>query len=199
MIDKKIYGLTGMSGAGKSTVSDSFRKAGFFVIDCDRIAREVVRKGEPCLDKLKQLFGDSVITADGELDRRAMGNIVFTDTVKLKLLNDTIYPYITYKVISMCGNTDKHFVLLDAPTLFESGIDFICDGIISVTCDKEKSIQRIMLRDNISRESAENRLSSQHAAEYYKSRSDFCIENNGDLDTLRINSEDTARKIINGN
>ena len=128
-----------------------------------------------------------------------MGNIVFTDTVKLKLLNDTIYPYITYKVISMCGNTDKHFVLLDAPTLFESGIDFICDGTVSVTCDKEKSIQRIMLRDNISRESAENRLSSQHSAEYYKSRSDFCIENNGDLDTLRINSEDTARKIINGN
>lgn len=199
MIDKKIYGLTGMSGAGKSTVSDSFKKAGFFVIDCDRIAREVVRKDEPCLDKLKQLFGDSVITADGELDRRAMGNIVFTDTVKLKLLNDTIYPYITYKVISMCGNTDKHFVLLDAPTLFESGIDFICDGTVSVTCDKEKSIQRIMLRDNISRESAENRLSSQHDAEYYKSRSDFCIENNGDLDTLRLNSEDTARKIINGN
>ena len=128
-----------------------------------------------------------------------MGNIVFTDTVKLKLLNDTIYPYITYKVISMCGNTDKHFVLLDAPTLFESGIDFICDGIISVTCDKEKSIQRIMLRDNITRESAEKRLGSQHGAEYYKSKSDFCIENNGDLDALRINSEDTARKIINGN
>lgn len=56
----------------------------------------------------------------------------------------------------MCGYTDKHFILLDAPTLFESGIDFICDGIISVTCDKEKSIQRIMLRDNITRESAEN-------------------------------------------
>lgn len=199
MTDKKIYGLTGMSGAGKSTVSDSFKKAGFFIIDCDRIAREVVRKGEPCLDKLQQLFGNGVITDDGELDRRAMGNIVFTDAEKLKLLNNTIYPYITYKVITMCENADGRFVLLDAPTLFESGIDFICDGVVSVTCDKEKSVERIMRRDNITRENAENRLSSQHDAEYYKSRSDFCIENNGDLDMLRANAEDTARKIINGN
>ncbi len=199
MTDKKIYGLTGMSGAGKSTVSDSFEKAGFFVADCDRIAREVVKKGEPCLDKLQRLFGNGVITADGELDRRAMGNIVFTNAEKLKLLNDTIYPYITYKVITMCENADGRFILLDAPTLFESGIDFICDGVISVTCDKEKSVERIMLRDNITRESAENRLSSQHDAEYYKSRSDFCIENNGDLETLRANADDTARKIINGN
>lgn len=198
MTDKKIYGLTGMSGAGKSTVSDSFKKVGFFVIDCDKIAREVVKKGEPCLDKLQRLFG-GVITADGELDRRAMGNIVFTDAEKLKLLNDTIYPYITYKVITMCENADSRFILLDAPTLFESGIDFICDGVVSVTCDKEKSVERIMLRDNITRESAENRLSSQHDAEYYKSKSDFCIENNGEIDTLRANAEDTARKIINGN
>ena len=138
----KIYGLTGMSGAGKSTVCDSFESAGFLIIDCD-----------------------SVITNDGELDRRAMGNIVFSHSDKLALLNNTIYPYITYEVISMCGYTDKRFVLLDAPTLFESGIDFICDGIISVTCDKEKSIQRIMLRDNITRESAEKRLGSQHGAE----------------------------------
>ena len=71
MINKKIYGLTGMSGAGKSTVCDSFENAGFLIIDCDRLAREVVRKGRPCLDKLHRLFGDSVITKDGELDRRA--------------------------------------------------------------------------------------------------------------------------------
>ena len=198
MNDKKIYGLTGMSGAGKSTVSDSFKKVGFFVIDCDKVAREVVRKGEPCLDKLHRLFGDSVITRDGELDRRALGNIVFTDTEKLKLLNDTIYPYITYKVITMCENADSRSILLDAPTLFESGIDFICDGIVCVTCDKEKSVERIMFRDNITRENAENRLSSQHDADYYKSKSDFCIENNGDLDTLGANAEDTARKMING-
>lgn len=199
MNNKKIYGLTGMSGAGKSTVCKRFENAGFFIIDCDKLARAVVEKGEPCLDKLHELFGDGIITDSGELYRRALGDIVFSDSEKLKLLNDTIYPYITYKVISMIERTDKRYVLLDAPTLFESGIDFICDGVVSVTCDKEKSVERIMLRDNITRESAENRLSSQHDAEYYKSKSDFCIENNGDLDTLRVNSEDTVRKIINGN
>lgn len=198
MSDKKIFGLTGMSGAGKSTVCKSFEKAGFYIIDCDKLAREVVKKGKPCLNKIHRLFGENVITVEGELDRKAMGNIVFTDGDKLELLNDTIYPYITYKVIEMCRNTDKYFVLLDAPTLFESGIDFICDGVVSVVCNREKSVERIMIRDNISRESAENRLGSQHDIEYYKSRSNFCIENNSDIDALKSKAEDTARKIING-
>lgn len=199
MTDKEIYGLTGMSGAGKSTVAKSFEKAGFYIIDCDILARKVVKKGEPCLHRLHTLFGDNVITAEGELDRRAMGNIVFTDSEKLRLLNDTIYPYITYEVIAMCENTDDRFILLDAPTLFESGMDFICDGVISVICDKELSVKRIMLRDNITRESAENRLGSQHDGGYYKSRSSYCLENNGDIATLEKAAADTARKIINGN
>ena len=184
MNGKKIYGLTGMSGAGKTTVCEEFSRSGFDIINCDMIAREVVEKDTPCLDEIKQKFGGEVITADGELDRKVMGNIVFNDKAKLLLLNNTIYPYITYEVIQRIERSDSGYVLLDAPTLFESGIDYICDGVVSVICDREVSLKRIMARDGIDKNAAESRLKSQHDAEFYKSRSDFCIENNGDIGAL---------------
>ena len=192
MNGKKIYGLTGMSGAGKTTVCEEFSRSGFDIINCDMIAREVVEKDTPCLDEIKQKFGGEVITADGELDRKVMGNIVFNDKAKLLLLNNTIYPYITYEVIQRIERSDSGYVLLDAPTLFESGIDYICDCVVSVICDREVSLKRIMARDGIDKNAAESRLKSQHEAEFYKSRSDFCIENNGDFNTLT----QTAQKVI---
>ena len=191
-----IFGLTGMSGAGKSTVCRQFKNAGFHIIDCDKVARQVVRKGEPCLDELHRLFGDGVITKDGELDRKAMGNIVFNDRDKLRLLNDTIYPYITYQVISELHKIDDKPSVLDAPTLFESGIDYICDAVVSVVCDTEISLERIMARDGISREAAESRLSSQHDAEFYVSRSQFCIENNGDVAELEQKTDEIVAQLL---
>ena len=192
MNGKKIYGLTGMSGAGKTTVCEEFSRSGFDIINCDMIAREVVEKDTPCLDEIKQKFGGEVITADGELDRKVMGNIVFNDKAKLLLLNNTIYPYITYEVIQRIERSDSGYVLLDAPTLFESGIDYTCNGVVSVICDREVSLKRIMARDGIDRKAAESRLKSQHDAEFYKSRSDFCIENNGDISALT----DKAHRVI---
>lgn len=191
-----IFGLTGMSGAGKSTVCRQFKNAGFHIIDCDKVARQVVRKGEPCLDELHRLFGDGVITKDGELDRKAMGNIVFNDRDKLRLLNDTIYPYITYQVISELQEIDDKPSVLDAPTLFESGIDYICDAVVSVVCDAEISLERIMARDGISREAAESRLSSQHDAEFYVSRSQFCIENNGNVAELEQKTDEIVAQLF---
>lgn len=191
-----IFGLTGMSGAGKSTVCKRFANMGFYIIDCDMIARQVVVKGEPCLDELKSLFGDGVITKDGELDRKKMGNIVFNDKEKLRLLNDTIYPYITFKVISELQKNDGKPVVLDAPTLFESGIDYICNAVVSVVCDPGISVERIMVRDGISRDAAESRLSSQHDADFYKARSMFCIENNGDIVELEQNADKVAEQLI---
>lgn len=191
-----IFGLTGMSGAGKSTVCRRFMNAGFHIIDCDKVARQVVRKGDPCLDELHRLFGDSVITKDGELDRKAMGNIVFNDRDKLRLLNDTIYPYITYQVISELQEIDDKPSVLDAPTLFESGIDYICDAVVSVVCDTEISLERIMARDGISYDAAKSRLSSQHDAEFYVSRSQFCIENNGDVAELEQKTDEIVAQLL---
>ena len=88
--------------------------------------------------------------------------------------------------------------MLDAPTLFESGIDFICDGVISVVCDREKSIERIMARDNITREMAQSRLSSQYDKDYYVKKSLYAIENNGPPQEIIKASENIAVQIIRG-
>ena len=181
---KYICGLTGMSGAGKSSVCEQFKAAGFFVIDCDRVSRQAVQKGGDCLFEIEKYFGSEIITESGELDRKKLGNIVFSDKRKLERLNDIIYPYITYNVLEQIRTADNAMLLLDAPTLFESGIDFICDGIVSVVCDKETSIQRIMKRDKLTYIQAENRLSSQHPPEYYTEKSDYSIENNGSMEQL---------------
>ncbi len=186
-----------MSGAGKTTVSEVFKENGFEVINCDMVAREVTEKGTACLKEIAEKF-DGVLNPDGTLDRKKLGSIVFSDKEKLKLLNDTIYPFISYRVIKGIENTDNNYVLLDAPTLFESGIDFICDGVVSVVCDKELSVKRIMARDNISEEAAESRLSSQHDKSFYKEKSSFCIENNDTADVLQKKAEEIARQIKRG-
>lgn len=186
-----------MSGAGKTTVSEVFKENGFEVINCDMVAREVTEKGTACLKEIAEKF-DGVLNPDGTLDRKKLGSIVFNDKEKLKLLNDTIYPFISYRVIKGIENTDNNYVLLDAPTLFESGIDFICDGVVSVVCDKELSVKRIMARDNISEEAAESRLSSQHDKSFYKEKSSFCIENNDTADVLQKKAEEIARQIKRG-
>lgn len=186
-----------MSGAGKTTVSEVFKENGFEVINCDIVAREVTEKGTACLKEIAEKF-DGVLNSDGTLDRKKLGSIVFNDKEKLTLLNDTIYPFITYRIIKRIENTQSKYILLDAPTLFESGIDYICDGVVSVVCDRELSVKRIMTRDNISEETAESRLSSQHDKSFYKERSSFCIENNDTADSLISKAESIAEQIKRG-
>lgn len=190
-----IYGLTGMSGAGKSTVCKVFADKGLNIIDCDKVSREVTKKDSKCLKKLSEVFSKDIITQSGELNRRLLGGIVFSNKEKLQLLNDTIYPYITYNILKKLEN-EKGIVILDAPTLFESGIDFICDGVISVICNREASLNRITLRDNIDIKTAMDRLDSQHDEDYYKKRSLYCIENNESLDMLIKKAEAVADKLL---
>ena len=188
-----ITGLTGMSGAGKTTACSIFSESGFAVIDCDHVARDVVGRGRPALAELTEHFTTGILNTDGTLDRRKLGDIVFSDSTALKTLNDMIYPFITYEIICTVrklADSGNRLVLLDAPTLFESGADILCDTIVSVTAAHDFSVRRIMARDGISREQAENRLRSQHDAHFYESRSAYCAENSGTLpefeDKLRV-------------
>lgn len=199
-VDDKVYitGLTGMSGAGKSTAARIFAESGFEVIDCDLVARTVVEKGRPALAEIAETFPEGVITPEGELDRRKLAGIVFSDREKLGRLNDLIYPYITYRII--CEITAHaarggRLVMLDAPTLFESGADRLCDTVVSVVGDREHCMERIMKRDGLTPEQAEQRLSSQHGAEFYREHSEFCIENNGTGTEFEALVSDTARRL----
>ena len=192
-----ILGLTGMSGAGKTTACKAFWESGFSVVDCDIVARQIVEVGKPALKELSDNF-DSVILADGSLNRRRIADIIFSDKSKLKLFNDIVYPYILYKVISDVSeyiNKGKRLILIDAPTLFESGADKICDRIISVVSDKEHCIKRITERDGLTPEQAEKRLSAQHNKEFYIEKSDYYIDNCGGYNEFSEKACELAIKI----
>lgn len=178
-----LIGLTGMSGAGKSTACRLFRENGYEIVDCDKLSRVIVQKGKPCLKEIAGKFGAEALTTDGELNRSKVASIVFGDEKKRLLLNGIMYPYITYIIIdSAFSRSEKCSFLLDAPTLFESGINELCDVIVSVVAERDLSVERICRRDGISEADATKRLSSQHDKGFYIKHSDFYAENNGSID-----------------
>ncbi len=180
-----LVGLTGQSGAGKSTVSDIWRDNGVGVIDCDMVARKVTEDNSDCNKELSKLFPEC-FDERLHLDRRQMADIVFSDRQKLKKQNDIIFKYITKYINEILESYDKSFIVLDAPTLFESGIYKRCKIIVSVLSDKKKRFERIINRDKISEDSVKLRFSSQQDDSFFINNSDIIITNNGDLSELEI-------------
>ena len=194
LTERKIIGLIGMSGAGKSTVCRIFADNGYTVIDCDISAREVVEIGYHSLDELKNELSPDIINPDGTLNRRKTAELIFNDVDKRMIFNRIIYPYISYNVMEKIRSADSD-VLLDAPTLFDAGLQGICDDIVSVCAEPDICVQRIMQRDNISEELAAARLSSQHGIEWYGERSSHCIMNSGGREELFAEAEKVIRQL----
>jgi dephospho-CoA kinase len=193
-----VVGLTGQTGAGKSTVSKVFSSNGFSIIDADQVARKVVEKGTKCLDEIADFFGNKVINDDGTLNRKALATIVFSDKTKLETLNTITYPYITGEILrqirvhSMKG---EKLILLDAPTLFESRADDFCEIIISVLADADIREKRIILRDGLTVDQARRRMNSQLDEDFFRSHSDYIIHNNGNINTVNDIACEVSAKI----
>lgn len=193
-----VVGLTGQTGAGKSTVSKIFVEHGFMLIDADKISHEVMEAGTPCLNEVFDYFGDSVRNPDNSLNRKALAKIVFTDKRKLESLNSICYPFITeaiFQKINQFAEQQCHFILLDAPTLFESRASDFCDMIISVVANPELRRSRIMARDNMTEEAASERMNAQLDEEFFIQHSDYVIHNNGNLGQLSDLSGEVADKV----
>ncbi len=180
---KITLGLTGPTGAGKSTAALFFSENGFKVIDCDLVAREVTQQNSPALKSLCKVFGDGILDDNGALNRKKLAAIAFSTPEKTELLNNTVLPFISEAVLKEAEGSDA--VLLDAPTLFESGLDRICDKTICVFADEKLRLSRITERDGISLEEALLRMSAGKKEAYYKERVDFFLMNNGDGEQLR--------------
>ena len=183
-----LIGLTGQTGAGKTTVSRLFAEQGIAVINADAVAREVVQPGHPCLRALAKVCGNRILQPDGQLDRKATAALIFSDTQAKQRYLAVMYPYITAAVreqIAALTAAGNRTVLLDAPTLFESGLDRFCNMVISVTADRESRKARIIARDTLTEDQAEQRMNAQHTEEFFRAHSDAVIENNGDPDVLR--------------
>ncbi len=196
--DLMVVGLTGQTGAGKSTVSKVFSENGFAVINADVVARKVVEKGTRCLAEIQELFGSSVINEDETLNRRALAGIVFSDSGKLEMLNTIIYPYITREILQQIkaySAKGEKLILLDAPTLFESRADDFCELVISVISKAELREKRIISRDNLTPEQAKKRMNSQLDEEFFIKNSDYIITNNSTIETVYEISKEVSDRI----
>ena len=183
LTQNKVIALIGMSGAGKTTVSNCFKENGYTVIDCDISAREVTMRGCPALHELARELSDEIILSDGSLDRKKTAELIFNNAEKRAVFNRIIYPYITYNVMCKVKYAEND-ILLDAPTLYDAKLEGICDHIVSVCADRALCLERIMNRDSISKELAAARLDSQRDKKWFLTHSDHCIINNGTKEEL---------------
>lgn len=197
MNQNKIIGLTGSISTGKTQVSNFLRDKGEKVIDADLIAREVVDI-ENVKEKIKKAFGENIYV-DDKLDRSGLAEIVFRDEEKRQILNEIEHPEI-YRIILEEVKKSKGRVFVDIPLLFESeelnkkyNLNF--DVIWLVYVDREAQIKRLMNRDGISREYAEEKINSQISVEEKRKKADVIIDNSGTLEETFKQVEKNLKKL----
>ena len=179
--NKKLIWLMGGSGSGKSTAAEAFRSLGIETVDADKVSREIMKAGHKAFNDVLDAFGSEILTSN-EINRKKLGETVFADKDKLRILNEITHKYIREELSKRAENA-KGTVVFDAALLPD---DFIkCDITLLVTAPKEVRIERIMRRDGISRKNAENRIASQPSDNTYKSRADFVFLNDGDSEALK--------------
>ena len=195
----KVIGLCGGSGSGKGVVSSLFASLGIPAIDTDAVYRELTVRGSYLLNILSEAFGTDILNERGELDRKKLSALVFSDPAKHKLLNSITHSEILNEAerrIRKYESEGYPAVICDAPLLFESGFDKKCDIIIAVIAPLDVRIERLVGRDGISPEAARQRILSQLPDEYLEKHSDFVINNNGDLANVQAQIDSLVKIIL---
>ena len=199
----KIIGLTGGIASGKSTVSSILNQKGFKVIDADILSREVVESGKPAYKDIVRYFGEKVLNDDKSLNRKALGDLVFSDKQLLQVLNNIIHPYIfkelNYQINAECSN--NNIIFLDIPLLIERYNEFIRQGIIFdevwlVYVDEDTQLKRLMLRNNLNKKLAIDRIKAQIPLSEKKEKATRIIDNNGDLTQLNKSVEELLNEFL---
>lgn len=182
-------GLTGSIAVGKTFVCEVFRELGCRVLDADLTSREVVAKGTPGLAKIVENFGEGVLTETGELDRPKLGSIVFGNEEKRLLLNSIVHPLVIEAqdawIREQETNDPNGIAIIDAALMIESGGYKRFGKLIVVWCEPDIQLQRLMLRNNLSREEAQKRIDSQMPQDEKKRFADFLINTSDGFDAAR--------------
>ena len=174
-----VIGLTGGIASGKSTISDMLRELGAVVIDVDIVGREVVSHGSIAYNRIIESFGRDILMPDGEINRKRLGNIVFSDEEKLRLLNDITHPAIIESVnaeIEALRKQHKKAVVIDAAILIEMGLNKNVDYVWLVAVSRETQLKRVMERDKLTCEDAWNRINAQMTNEERMKYADAVID-----------------------
>lgn len=189
-----LIGLCGPSGSGKTLVGSLFAMNGFVHIDCDKLVHQRVHTRPDVRAAVAKHFGEEMLLPDG-LNRKALGQIVFHDAQKLELLNSLLQEAILEEVTAAVENAGCEYALLDAPTLFESGIHKRCAAVIAMIAPLNTCIERIMSRDGIDRETAKARLARQKDEEFLRKHCKYVLENDGNIVKLTKNALALAEEI----
>ena len=191
-------GLTGSIGVGKSYVTSIFEELGAHVLDADQTAREVVMPGMPGLKAVTEVFGEEILNPDGTLNRKQLGAVVFADETKRQQLNFVLHPFIIARqdeILNEWEAKDPQGIgIVDAALMIESGGYRRFDKLIVVHCRPEVQLERLMLRDKLSRDEAQRRINSQMPQEEKQKFADYLIDTSDGFEptrnqTLRVYEE----------
>lgn len=189
----KVIGLTGSIAVGKSTVSNYLITHGYQVLDADVLSKEALYRGTSCYEKVKEIFG--CINEDGTINRKMLGNIVFYDEQKKKMLEEMIHPYVIEQIKKGIKECQDDLIFLDVPLLYEVHWDVLCDKVIVVYVDEKTQLERLMKRNHISQEEAFNLMQQQISIEKKKEMGDYILDNRQDYQELYENIERVLKVI----
>ena len=193
-----VIGLTGGIGTGKSTVTDYLVKKGFPVIDADEISRKITEKGSPVLRTVREKFGDEYFNDDGSMDRKKMAGLVFNSPYHKALLESIITAevlrHVEKEICLLKESNEAAVVFLDAPLLYESGADRMTDLVWVITADEEIRIQRVMKRDNCTRDEVLERIRNQMSCSKKTELAQVIIDNSEGREELYLQIEELLTK-----
>jgi dephospho-CoA kinase len=186
-----ILGLTGGIASGKSESAMYFEALGAYSIDADKISREVVAAGMPALDELVKSLGCSILDSSGNLDRKKLAEMIFSDKKIKCRAEEILHAYIIPRIDGEVSQrrADSGIVIIDAPLLFETGLDRICDKIVVVWIPYDVQVRRLALRDKLDSGQIKKRIDSQMSMEKKVELADFVIDNSGSKRDLKKNVE----------
>lgn len=185
-----IVALTGGIGSGKSTVADAFSRLGITIVDADVIARQLVEPNTPALKAIEAHFGNDIINADGTLNRRRLRECIFTTPTEKTWLNALLHPIIHQQTQRQIADATSPYVLWVVPLLVENQLQHKANRVLVVDVSPDTQLQRTMLRDNVSRQHAEQILAAQATREARLAVADDVIDNDGAPDAI---ASDVAR------
>lgn len=193
-----LIGLTGGIASGKSTVSKMLSELGAYIVDADKLAREVARPGTPAWKDIVVRFGSGIINANGEIDRKLLGKIVFDDSLARADLEQITHPWIKAEVeaaIKRAEEADYAAAVLDVPLLIETGWHNLVQSVWVVFVDEKTQVERLMARDNLNYDSAMARINAQLSLKEKVKYADVVINNSTSIESTQNQVQEAWKEL----